>query len=68
MKILAFDFGKFNTVSCDYQSETEQHTFDTLKTCPATFRMVIQKYTPDVVVSARIRRFRCMLLLSSLAA
>lgn len=50
MIIVAIDLGKFNSVSCIYDSETQETHFETLATERGFFRTLINSYSPDLVV------------------
>jgi transposase len=50
MKILALDLGKFNSVSCFYDTKTQAMEFWTCATTGPYLRTLIQKYQPDLVV------------------
>ena len=50
MKILALDLGKFNSVSCFYDTKTQVPEFWTCATSRSYLRTVFEKYRPDLVV------------------
>ena len=50
MNILALDIGKFNTVYCDYISETGEHEFGKVKTTPQAIHDLIVDKEPKKVV------------------
>jgi len=50
MDILAMDLGKFNTVFCDYDSATGEHTFGEVKTTPEAIHDLIVEKDPEKVV------------------
>ena len=50
MKILAVDLGKFKSTACIYQTETAQHTFETLPTRPQAVHDLIVEHAPDRLV------------------
>jgi len=47
MRILALDLGKFKTVACEYEAETERHRFATVATTP--------KALHDLMVDLRLQ-------------
>jgi transposase len=49
-RILAIDLGKFKSVACDYDTQTQTHTFTTLRTTPAAVHDLIVERSPDRVV------------------
>jgi hypothetical protein len=50
MKILALDLGKFNSVSCFYDTKTQAAEFWTCATNRLYLRTMLQKYQPELVV------------------
>ena len=50
MRILAIDLGKVKSVACDYDSETAEHRFETVRTEPAILEDLFRRYRPDRVV------------------
>lgn len=50
MKILAIDLGKMKSVACDYESETAEHQFETVRTEPAILEDLFRRRRPDRVV------------------
>jgi transposase len=50
MKILALDLGKFNSVSCLYDTETQSAEFWTCATNRSYLRTLFLKYQPDLIV------------------
>ena len=50
MKILALDLGKFNSVSCFYDTQTQAAEFWTCATNRLYLRTILQKYRPELVV------------------
>jgi hypothetical protein len=50
MNILAMDIGKFNTVFCDYISESGEHEFGKVKTTPHAVHDLIVEKEPQRVV------------------
>jgi len=51
MNILALDIGKYNTLFCDYISETGEHEFGKVKTKPQAIHDLIADKEPERVVS-----------------
>ena len=50
MKMLAVDLGKFKSTACAYQTQTTQHTSQTLPTRPQTVHDLIVEHAPDRLV------------------
>ena len=50
MLIIAIDLGKFNSVACLYNTQTQKHQFETLATDRGFFETLFKTYTPDLVV------------------
>ena len=50
MKIVALDLGKFKTVSCLYDTEASQSSYEKLKTAPFVLHQLIARLCPDRVV------------------
>lgn len=50
MKILAIDLGKFNSVACLVDTETNQSEFETLATQKLAFEWLLSKIQPEQVV------------------
>jgi transposase len=50
MRILAIDLGKFKSVACDYDTDTAQHTFTTVRTAPRILHDLFVERSPDRVV------------------
>ena len=50
MKILAVDLGKMKSVACDFESETGEHSFETVRTAPAILEDLFRRRCPDRVV------------------
>jgi transposase len=50
MKILALDLGKDKSVGCEFTSETGEHTFVTIRTCPSEVAQLFEQIRPDRVV------------------
>ena len=50
MKILALDLGKFNSVSCLYDTKTQATEFWTCATNRPYLRTMLTKYQPELVV------------------
>jgi len=50
MNILAMDLGKSNTVACIYDSESGEHKFQRIKTCPENIESLVRDKAPDRVV------------------
>jgi transposase len=50
MNILAMDLGKNKTVFCDYDSESGEHKFGKIKTCPQQIHDLLAEKVPDRVV------------------
>ena len=49
-KILAIDLGKFKSVACLFETETNQTEFCTMTTDRHYLETVLRNYTPDLVV------------------
>lgn len=50
MKILAMDIGKFKTVACDYDSQTGEHHFTTLRTAAGPVHDLLARHQPKRMV------------------
>ena len=50
MKILAVDLGKMKSVACDFESETSEHVFETVRTTPEALEGLFARRRPDRVV------------------
>ena len=50
MIIIAIDLGKFNSMACVYDNETQNTQFETLATERGFFRTLFNSYSPDLVV------------------
>lgn len=50
MKILAIDLGKFNCVSCLFDTETNTTEFETIKTYRVEFEGLLKRMQPQLVV------------------
>lgn len=50
MKIVALDLGKFNSVICEYDTDSRQHSFDKISTTPQTIHDLIVERQPDRLV------------------
>lgn len=50
MIIMAIDLGKFNSMGCIYDNETQEQQFETLATERGYFKTVLNSYSPDLVV------------------
>ena len=50
MKIVALDLGKFKTVSCCYDTETLESSYEKFKTAPFVLHQLIARLGPDRVV------------------
>ena len=50
MKIVALDLGKFNSVICEYDTDSGQHSFDRISTTPQTIHDLIIERQPDRLV------------------
>ena len=50
MKILALDLGKFNSVACQFEQASAEHSFVTIRTTPAEVRQLVQLIQPELVV------------------
>ena len=50
MKILALDLGKFNTVACQYEQASGEHSFLTIRTAPSDVRELFERTKPDLLV------------------
>ena len=50
MIIIAIDLGKFNSMACVYDNETQNTQFETLATERSFFRTLFNSYSPDLVV------------------
>lgn len=50
MKILAVDLGKMKSVACDFENETGEHVFETVRTVPAALEELFVRRRPDRVV------------------
>jgi transposase len=47
---LALDLGKDKSVGCEFTSETGEHTFVTIRTCPSEVAQLFEQIRPDRVV------------------
>ena len=50
MLIIAIDLGKFNSMACIYDSETQEQQLETLATERGFFKCLFNSYSPDLVV------------------
>lgn len=50
MKILGIDLGKYNSVACLLDSETQETLFFSFKSFPDEFRALFKQAVPDLVV------------------
>ena len=50
MLIIAIDLGKFNSVACLYNTQTQKQQFETLATDRGFFETLFKTYNPDLVV------------------
>ena len=50
MKIVALDLGKFKTVSCCYDSQSAEASYEKIKTAPFVLHQLIARLCPDRVV------------------
>lgn len=50
MKILGLDLGKFKSVGCEYDSETQEARFTTVPTSPIALRQWLSRLRPEMVV------------------
>lgn len=50
MKILALDLGNFNSVACDYETQSTRHEFETIVSSKEGVRELLLKRRPDRVV------------------
>ena len=50
MIIMAIDLGKYKSMVCYYNTETQEYTFETVPTERAYFLTLLQHYSPDLVV------------------
>ena len=50
MKILAVDLGKVKSVACDFESQSSEHVFETVRTSPEALEELILRRRPDRVV------------------
>jgi len=50
MKVLAVDLGTMKSVACDFESETSQHVFETVRTTPQALEELFVGRRPDRVV------------------
>ena len=50
MPIIAIDLGKFNSVACIYNTQTQKQQFETLATDRGFFETLFKTYNPDLVV------------------
>ena len=50
MLIIAIDLGKFNSVACIYNTQTQKQQFETLATDRGFFETLFKTYNPDLVV------------------
>ena len=50
MRILAVDLGKMKSVACDFDSETSEHVFETVRTTPQALEELFVGRRPDRVV------------------
>lgn len=48
--ILGLDLGKFKSVACLYDPETQEARYSTIATDPETLRLVLQQHRPELVV------------------
>ena len=44
MRILALDLGKFKTMACEYEAQTDEHRFATALTTPKALHDLIVDY------------------------
>ena len=49
MLIIAIDLGKFNSVACLYNTQTQKQQFETLATDRGFFEKLFKTYNPDLV-------------------
>ncbi len=50
MFIIAIDLGKFNSVACIYNTETQEQRFETVATERGFFETLFKTYTPNLIV------------------
>ena len=50
MPIIAIDLGKFNSMACIYDMDSQDQLFETLATERGFFRTLLNSYSPDLVV------------------
>lgn len=50
MKILSLDLGKFKSVACIYQSQSAEHSFETIPTRAAEVHELLAQHRPDRLV------------------
>ena len=50
MKILAVNLGKVKSVACDFESQTSEHVFETVRTTPEALEELFVRRCPDRVV------------------
>ena len=48
MIIMAIDLGKYKSMVCYYNTETQEYTFETVTTERAYFLTLLQHYSPDL--------------------
>ena len=48
MLIIAIDLGKFNSVACIYNTQTQKQQFETLATDRGFFETLFKTYNPDL--------------------
>src|SRR5438045_1418112 len=55
MKILALDLGKYKTVGCDYERESDAHRFRASFTTPAALQQLVKEVKPDFMLPSAQR-------------
>ena len=50
MIIMAIDLGKFNSMACIYDNQTQEQQFETVSTERGFFKTLFNSYSPDLVV------------------
>jgi hypothetical protein len=50
MIIMAIDLGKFNSMACMYNKDTQEQQLETLATERGFFKTLFNSYSPDLVV------------------
>ena len=50
MNIMAIDLGKFNSMVCNYEQTSREHSFETVSTERGYFESLLKSHQPDLVV------------------